>query len=102
MSEPRDDEYAPFSYMADVIFCSKFQDASLWTDTNGVLSLMCLARAVLEHTALTQGSHATSSNAKLPPSIQLVLIEESLAQSAVGVVREIVYRAEERFVVLNH
>lgn len=52
--------------------------------------MACLAAALLEH------GTASSGGGKLPQGKQLEVVEGSIVQSALGVLREMIARGEER------
>lgn len=54
----------------------------------------CAASAVLNHGAVAPSSRAART--RVPTSMQLVLLEHSMAQSSVGLCREMIVRAVER------
>ena len=54
----------------------------------------CAASAVLNHGAVAPSSRA--GRTRVPTSMQLVLLEHSIAQSSVGLCREMIVRAVER------
>lgn len=62
------------------------------------MAASCVAAALLDHGPLAPVSSATANHARMPPSMQLILLEDSIAQSSASVLREMLLRAEERYV----
>ncbi|WFD19166.1 hypothetical protein MCAP1_001389 [Malassezia caprae] len=60
------------------------------------MAASCVAAALLSHGPLAPVSSASANHARMPPSMQLVLLEDTVAQSRATVLREMLLRATER------
>lgn len=62
------------------------------------MAASCVAAALLSHGPLAPVSSVSANHARMPPSMQLILLEDTVAQSRVSVLREMLLRATERYV----
>lgn len=69
--------------------------------TTLAMAASCVAAALLSHGPLAPVSSASANHARMPPSMQLIILEESVAQSRASVLREMLLRAEERYACMT-